>query len=68
MLLLTFRVDQDVVDKHNYELVEVGLAHAVHEIHEYCRRVSHSKGHDEEFIMTITSSECSFGDVFITDP
>ncbi|KAJ0625037.1 hypothetical protein HanIR_Chr01g0049481 [Helianthus annuus] len=67
MLLLTFRVDQDVVNKHNHEFVEVRLAHSVHEIHEDRRRVSHSKGHDEEFVMTITSSECSFGDVLVTD-
>ncbi|KAJ0925180.1 hypothetical protein HanRHA438_Chr04g0156681 [Helianthus annuus] len=68
MLFLTFRVDQDVVYKHDHKLVEVGFAYSVHEIHEYRRRVGHPKGHNEEFIMTITSSECSFGDVFITDP
>ncbi|MFS7910816.1 hypothetical protein Hanom_Chr02g00110631 [Helianthus anomalus] len=67
ILLLTFRVDQNVVDKHNYELVEIRLAHSVHEIHENHMRVSHSKGHDEELVMTITSPERSFGDVFITD-
>ncbi|MFS7981277.1 hypothetical protein Hanom_Chr10g00949091 [Helianthus anomalus] len=67
MLLLTFRVDQNVVDKHNYELVEVRLAHSVHEIHVNRRHVSHSKRHDEELVMTITSPERSFGYVFTTD-
>ncbi|MFS7966222.1 hypothetical protein Hanom_Chr09g00771351 [Helianthus anomalus] len=67
MLHLTFRVDQDFIDKHNYELVEVRLANSVHEIHENRRRVSHSKRHEEELVMTITSPGQSFGDVFITD-
>ncbi|MFS7904768.1 hypothetical protein Hanom_Chr01g00039891 [Helianthus anomalus] len=65
MLLLTFRVDQNVVDKHNHELVEVRLARSVHEIHENRRRISHSKRHDEELVMTVASPERSFGDVFI---
>ncbi|MFS7930763.1 hypothetical protein Hanom_Chr04g00348081 [Helianthus anomalus] len=67
MLLLILGVNQNVVDENDDELVEIRFAHPVHEIHEDCRCVCKPEWHDQKLVMTVTSSESSFGDVLIPD-
>ncbi|MFS7902856.1 hypothetical protein Hanom_Chr01g00016251 [Helianthus anomalus] len=47
VFLLTLRIDQDIVDEHNNELIQVRLAHSVHEIHEDRWCICQPKWHNQ---------------------
>nr|GFA03571.1 hypothetical protein [Tanacetum cinerariifolium] len=57
VILLVLGVDEDIINKDNHELIQIWLAHSIHEIHEYCCCVRQAKWHNLEFIMATTSSE-----------
>jgi hypothetical protein len=63
MLLLIFGIDEDIIDKDHYELVELRHKHGVHEVHEIGWSICETKGHHQELIKTITSGESSFRNV-----
>ncbi|MFS8020003.1 hypothetical protein Hanom_Chr15g01410471 [Helianthus anomalus] len=67
VFLLALRIDQDIVDEHNNELIQVRLAHSVHVIHEDRWCIRQSEWHNQKLVMAVTSSECCFGDVLISD-
>ncbi|MFS7956866.1 hypothetical protein Hanom_Chr07g00659641 [Helianthus anomalus] len=46
VFLLALRIDQDVVDENYNELVQIRLAHSIHQVHENCRCVCQPKRHD----------------------
>nr|GFA68921.1 putative reverse transcriptase domain-containing protein [Tanacetum cinerariifolium] len=48
---------EDIINKDSHKFIQIWLAHAVHEIREYCQCVHQTKWHNLEFIMTIMSSE-----------
>jgi hypothetical protein len=63
MLLRIFGIDEDIIDKDHYELVELRHKHIVHEVHEVGWGICETKGHHQELIKTITSGESSFRNV-----
>jgi hypothetical protein len=63
MLLLIFGIDEDIIDKHHYEFIELHHKHGVHEVHEVGWGICETKGHHQEFVKTITSGESSFRNV-----
>ncbi|KAK4737402.1 hypothetical protein R3W88_001099 [Solanum pinnatisectum] len=63
MIILIPRVDQDVVDEYINKHIHILLKHYVHEIHECCRSINQTKGHNKELIMTITGPKCCLRDV-----
>lgn len=67
MFCLALRVDQDIIDEYNYEPVKVWFEYFIHQIHEGYRCVRQPKWHHMELIMPITSTKCSFWEIFSTD-
>jgi hypothetical protein len=63
MLFLIFGVDEDIIDKDHYELVELCHKQGVHEVHEVGWGICETKGHHQELIKTITSGESGFRNV-----
>jgi hypothetical protein len=63
MLFLIFGVDEDIIDKDHYELVELHHKHRVHEVHEIGWGICETKEHHQELVKTITSGESSFRNV-----
>nr|GEV53695.1 hypothetical protein [Tanacetum cinerariifolium] len=47
MLFLALEVDQDVINEHDYDFIQIWLAHLIHHIHEYRCRVDSSCGFDD---------------------
>jgi hypothetical protein len=58
-----FAVDEDIIDKDHYELVELHHKHGVHEVHEIGWGICETKGHHQKLVKTITSGESSFRNV-----
>ncbi|KAJ0548769.1 hypothetical protein HanIR_Chr08g0387521 [Helianthus annuus] len=67
VFLLTLRIDQDVVDEYNNELIQVRLAHSVHKIHEDRRCICQSKRHNQKLVVPIPSPECCLRDILVSD-
>jgi hypothetical protein len=63
MLLITFGVDEDIIDKDHYEFVELRHKHGVLEVHEVGWGICETKAHHKELVKTITSGESSFRNV-----
>jgi hypothetical protein len=63
MLFLIFGVDEDIIDKDHYELVELRHKQGVHEVHEVDWGICETKGHHQELIKAITSGERGFRNV-----
>ncbi|CAA0821506.1 cysteine-rich RLK (RECEPTOR-like protein kinase) 8, partial [Striga hermonthica] len=57
VLLLALRVDKNIVNKDNNELIEVGMEDTVHEVHENSWRIAETERHDDELVMAVTSPE-----------
>ncbi|GJR09477.1 reverse transcriptase domain-containing protein [Tanacetum coccineum] len=67
MFLLTFGVDQNVIDEDNYKLVQIRFTHPVYKVHEHGRCISQTKRHNLKDIVTVSSLECSLGNVFFSN-
>src|ERR1043165_204947 len=67
VIRLVLGIGQNVVNKHDDELIKVRLANAVHQVHEHRRYVSETKRHDQELKMAITSAKSSLLDVGFLD-
>ena len=50
MICLIFRVNQDIIDKHDHELIELRHEYRIHQIHEIGRSICQSKRHDQILI------------------
>ena len=40
VIILRARIDENVIDEDDDELVKIWAANTIHEIHEHCRRIS----------------------------
>ena len=56
MFFLIPSVNEDVINKHDNEQVQVLFEHSIHQIHESCIRIGYSKWNNYKFVMTIPSS------------
>jgi aspartokinase len=63
MFFLIFGIDEDIIDKDHYELVELRHKHGVHKVHEVGWGIRETKGHHKEFVETISSGESGFRNV-----
>ena len=68
MLCLGTRVDENIVDKHDNELVQEWTEDPVHQIHEHGGGISQTEWHDKELKRPISSQESGLGDITISDP
>nr|GEY60199.1 hypothetical protein [Tanacetum cinerariifolium] len=66
MLLFRLRINQDVIDEEDDNLVKMLLTYAVHKVHEYRRSVCQTERHVRELEMSVPRLECSFGNIFFT--
>ncbi|CAL0331020.1 unnamed protein product [Lupinus luteus] len=64
MFFLVFRINQNVIDKHDHKRVELWMKNYVHVVHEHCRSIGYTKGHHEIFVMTIPRPKSSFRNIF----
>ena len=46
MILFTFRINQNIINKYNDEQVKKLTEHSIHKTHEGCRGISQLEGHD----------------------
>jgi hypothetical protein len=67
MFFFIFGIDHNVIDKDHYEFIELRHEYRVHEIHEVGWGIRETEGHYQELVETITSRECSFGNVTRSD-
>src|SRR5581483_10074182 len=67
MVLLALRINQDVVYEDNHELIQIWSTYSVHQIHKDCWSVRQTERHDQEFVVTITSSERCLGNIFLSN-
>jgi hypothetical protein len=63
MIFKVFGIDQNIVDKNNDEFIEFRHEDRVHEIHEICRCIGKTKGHNQIFIESISGGESYFGNI-----
>jgi hypothetical protein len=63
VFFLAFGIDENIIDKDNYEFVELRHKHGVHEVHEVGWGIRETKGHYQELVKTITSGESGFRNV-----
>ena len=61
MIYLILQVNQDIIDKHDHKLVELGHEYQIHQIHEVGRSICQSKRHDQILIQAVPSGESFFG-------
>ncbi|MFS7939996.1 hypothetical protein Hanom_Chr05g00458471 [Helianthus anomalus] len=57
------RINQDVINKNDDELIQIRLADPIHQVHENSRSIGQTEWHDCELIMPVSSAECCFGDI-----
>ena len=55
MICLILKVDQDIIDKHDHEIIELGHEYQIHQIHEVGRSICQSKRHDQILIQAVPS-------------
>ena len=60
MVCLILCVNQDIIDKHNYELVKLRHEYQIHQVHEVGRSICQSKRHDQILIQAVPSGESGF--------
>jgi hypothetical protein len=63
MIFKIFRLDQNIIDKNHDEFIEFWHKDRVHEIHEICRCISKTKGHNQIFIESISGGENYFRNI-----
>jgi hypothetical protein len=63
MIFKIFRIDQDIIDKNHYEFIEFRHEDRVHKIHEICRCIGKTKGHNQIFIESISGGESYFWNI-----
>jgi hypothetical protein len=63
VFFLTFRIDEDIIDKDYEEFIELRHEHRVHEVHEVGWGICESKRHYQELVKTITSGKSGFRNV-----
>ena len=57
MFFIGLGVDEDVINKHDDELIQVLHENQIHEVHEVYWCISQSEGHNNILVQTITSRE-----------
>src|SRR4051812_37618201 len=67
MLILSSRIDKDVVDKDNDKLIQVGPEDPTHHIHEDCRCIGDSKRHHCKLMMVAMRHKYSLGYILLSD-
>ena len=60
VVLRVFRVDQDVINKHNYKFIQEGLKYLIHHSHKCRWGICQSKWHHQKFKVAILGSKSSF--------
>ena len=68
MILLLLGVDQDVINKGHYKLIQIGLEYPMHEIHECRWSIRQSERHHCELEMSIPCPKSCLRDVYLPNP
>jgi hypothetical protein len=63
MIFKSFGIDQNIVDKNHDEFIKFRHEDRVHEIHEICRCIGKTKGHNQIFIESISGGEGGFQNI-----
>ncbi|PHT68419.1 hypothetical protein T459_27906 [Capsicum annuum] len=67
MIILTARIDQNIIYEDYDEHVQVLLEHLVHQVHESGWGISKTEGHDQKLEVTISSMKISLQNVIFFD-
>ena len=67
MFFACFAVDEDIVEIDKNIFVEDLSENVIHECLEGCGCIRKAEGHDEEFVVAISSVECGFRYVLLVD-
>ncbi|KAK4721341.1 hypothetical protein R3W88_011574 [Solanum pinnatisectum] len=60
VIILTSRINQYIINEHNYKHIKVMSKHHIHQIHKSRRSISQTKRHHQKLIMTIPGSKSHF--------
>jgi hypothetical protein len=63
MIFKIFGIDQNIVDKNHDKFIEFRHEDIVHEIHEICRCIGKTEGHNQIFIESISGGENYFRNI-----
>ena len=70
MLIVFFpalRVNEYIIIEKNYEVIKKWPADSIHQIHECCRSIGETEGHDYELEVSVTGSKGGLWDILISD-
>lgn len=67
MILPTFGVHQDIINKDYDKQIQKLSKHPIQKIHESNWSINQPKGHNQELIMDITGTEISLGNINLTN-
>src|SRR3954470_23200787 len=59
MIIFTLGIDQNIINEHNYKLIQIIMKDPIHILHEYTRCISNTKRHNRILIMTIPCPKSS---------
>ncbi|KAK4708785.1 hypothetical protein R3W88_029710 [Solanum pinnatisectum] len=68
MLILTSRINQNSVNKHNYKHIKILFKHLIHQTHKSDQSIFQPKRYHQKLIMTIPSSKSYLRNVPIHYP
>ncbi|MFS7889171.1 hypothetical protein Hanom_Chr00s000003g01603831 [Helianthus anomalus] len=57
------RINQDIINENDDELIQIRLADPIHQVHENSRSIGQTEWHDCELIMPVSSAECCFRNI-----
>jgi hypothetical protein len=67
MFFFILRIDKDVIEENYHESVQFRHEYQIHQVHEVCRSIYQSKGHDKILEQTIASRESHLRYIFRTN-
>jgi hypothetical protein len=63
VLLVATGVNQNIIYENDHECVQKVCKHFVHKTHEVCWGISQSEGHNQELVVSITSTKGCLRDI-----
>lgn len=67
MLLLTFRINKEIINEDNYKTIKEWLEHGIHKIHKHIRSISKTKRHHHKFKVPTSRAKTHLGNVRLSN-
>jgi hypothetical protein len=67
MIFSSLRIDKNIINEDNHKDIKFLHEDTIHQVHKIRRCIGEAKGHDGEFIETISSRESHFWNIFFVN-